>query len=276
MYLNVERASVQRLFTLALENGLRILMSGGREENMAQEKNKQQKGVSRREFLTGAGLVIGGAAVGAAVGTVVVKSGAQPAAKIGQGNLLSSVQAAIPVSTAYLVVDSLKCCGCQTCMMACSMVHDGVADTSLSRMQVTQDPFVPFPQDLNVYQCRQCVTPNCVLSCPTGACHVDDANGNVRVIDQDKCIGCGTCITACPHPPHRTVFNPDTKKASKCDLCINTPYWGEKGGPNGKQACISVCTMDALKIVTQTPPQGDTSGYDVNLRTGGEPVPTTP
>ena len=52
----------------------------------------------------------------------------------------------------------------------------------------------------------------------------------------------------------------------KCDLCIDTPYWNEKGGPGGKQACVENCPMKAIKFVAETPVQTETEGYDVNLR----------
>ncbi len=55
-------------------------------------------------------------------------------------------------------------------------------------------------------------------------------------------------------------------KAMKCGLCIDTPYWKQKGGPKGKQACVEACPMEALKFVTKTPEQVASIGYDVNLR----------
>ena len=82
-----------------------------------------------------------------------------------------------------------------------------------------------------------------------------------------KCIGCKTCIKMCPQMPHRTVFNSAAKKASKCDLCLDTDlYWNEKGGPLGKQACVEACPMKAIKFVAETPNQEETEGYNVNLR----------
>ena len=171
-----------------------------------------------------------------------------------------------PLSEGYLVVDSKKCAGCETCMLACSLVHEGEENISLSRMQVVQNSYNRFPDDVDIQQCRQCVNPLCVQACPTGACHVDTANGNVRVIDESKCIGCQLCLQACPFIPHRTVFNPEKNVAMKCDLCINTPYWNETGGPGGKQACVEVCPMKAIKMVNEVPAQLETFGYDVNLR----------
>jgi protein NrfC len=70
----------------------------------------------------------------------------------------------------------------------------------------------------------------------------------------------------CPQQPHRTVWNHIKGKSSKCDLCIDTPHWDEKGGPDGKQACVEACPMLAIKLVHEAPDQKETEGYNVNLR----------
>ena len=152
-------------------------------------------------------------------------------------------------------------------MFACSLTHEGIANPSLSRIQIIRDApsFTKYPYDIVMSVCRQCVTPLCVEACPTGACHIDEANGNIRRIDQNKCIGCKRCIQACPQKPHRTIWNSVKKKSAKCDLCESAPYWNEKGGPDGKQACVETCPVKALKLVTKTPPQRDIDGYDVDL-----------
>lgn len=171
-----------------------------------------------------------------------------------------------PRSAAYIVVDSKKCAGCLACMLACSLAHEGQASLSLSRTQIVQDIFVPYPDDLMQIQCRQCVTPQCVMACPTGACHIDTANGNVRVIKEAECNGCQACLAACPFTPHRLVWNPKIRKAAKCDLCLYTPYRREKGGPDGTQACIEACPMQARKLVQQMPDQEGSQDNEVNLR----------
>jgi protein NrfC len=218
--------------------------------------NKKKK-VLRREFLAGSGAAIAAGAL--AVSATEVAVFAQP-----------QTQAAKPsseASTGYIVYDSRLCLGCQSCMFACSMTHEGAANPSLSRIQIIRDApsFTKYPYDVVMSVCRQCVSPLCVQNCPTGACHVDAANGNVRRIDQSKCVGCKRCINSCPQRPHRTVWNSAKKKSTKCDLCADAPYWSQKGGPDGKQACIETCAAKALKLVREAPSQLDVAGYDVNL-----------
>jgi Fe-S-cluster-containing dehydrogenase component len=211
-------------------------------------------GLSRRKFLTDAGLVIGGVAT---LSTMVACSG--------EGNKLA-FPLSIPASSGYLLVDHIKCAGCLTCMMACSLVNEGTVNPSLSRIQIVQSSFAVFPNDVRQYQCRQCQTPVCVTNCPTGAAYIDIEHGNVRVINQDKCTGCMRCIEGCPQQPHRTIYNPVTGTACKCDLCLNAKYLGAAGGPGGKQACVASCPMQAIQYTDEMPDQTGDVGYDINLR----------
>lgn len=169
-----------------------------------------------------------------------------------------------PLSEAYLVVDSKQCAGCISCMLACALVHEGEENLALSRIQIIRNIFGSYPDDIGLAICRQCAKPLCVDACPTGACHVDTANGNVRVIDESKCNGCQQCIEACPFVPHMIIWNAAKNVATKCDLCIETPFWSERGGPNGKQACVEVCPVKAIKMVKKASQELVDAGYDVN------------
>jgi len=213
----------------------------------------EKKKYSRRDFL-------------AISGTVVAADLLMTATPGIKGATAEAYQGSYPESRGYLVYDSKKCIGCTTCMLSCSTVHYGEQSLSLARIQIIQDSWGKFPEDLQVAPCRQCVTPPCVIHCPVDAAYVDTENGNVRRIDEEKCIGCGACLEMCPQQPHRTVWNHKKGKSSKCDLCIDTPYWNEKGGIGGKQACVESCPVKAIRFVQETPDQTEKNGYDVNLR----------
>lgn len=172
----------------------------------------------------------------------------------------------VPLSEGYLVVDPRKCAGCTACMLACSLVHEGTIDPSLSRIQVVQTPFAPFPRDISVAVCRQCANPVCFKACPTGALRSDSEHGHVRVIDEPLCNGCRLCLDACPYQPSRIIWDPARKLALKCDLCAGARYSLEEGGSGGRQACIEVCPMRALALTRQVPNQRGDDGYIVNLR----------
>jgi protein NrfC len=222
----------------------------------SRKAGSNKKEVLRRDFLRGSGAVLAAGTLGVGVSEI-------PCAAAAQAEATKSY----PKSTGYIVYDSRLCLGCQSCMFACSVTHEGKANPSLSRIQIIRDApsFTKYPYDVVMSVCRQCVTPLCVQNCPTGACHVDEAGGGIRRIDQSKCIGCRRCIQSCPQRPHRTIWDSAKKKSTKCDLCADAPFWSEKGGPQGKQACIETCPAKALKLVSEAPPQTDVAGYDVNL-----------
>jgi protein NrfC len=232
---------------------------------MAAEDKKRARALSRRRFLGAAGLVAGGAAAATGSRLPFVGDGTVVLAQVPLTDTPAGCKD-LPASEGYLVVDSKKCAGCTTCMLACSMVHEKKANLSLARIQIVQTAFLPFPYDLDVYQCRQCIDPLCVRECPAGALHVDTANGNVRRVKAADCIGCKNCLQACPRIPHRTVWNHEAGHSMKCDLCADAPYWNHTGGPHGTQACVVACPMNALKVVTTVPDQTETAEYEVNLR----------
>lgn len=227
-------------------------------------KENDHEMFSRRDFMKYTGTII-----------FVMGSGGYLYAEKSPGNPIKIDEKGmgIPPSGGYLLVDTRKCQGCMSCMLACTLVHEGVENPSLSRIQIIQNPFESFPDDVTIEQCRQCVEPACVEACPENALSVNADYGNVRMIDKTKCTGCGECVEACPYTPSRPVvaadeeFNAD-KKGRKCDLCANTPYhWDEAGGgPDGKQACVEVCPVGAIKFTSEIPVQKGDEGYKVNLR----------
>jgi protein NrfC len=190
----------------------------------------------------------------------------------GTGQILVPADA-IPPADGYLLVDVKKCQGCLSCMLACSLIHEGVESLSLSRIRIMQNSFGSFPDDLTIAQCRQCVDPACVKVCPTGALHADARYGYVRRVNKEACIGCGLCFDACPYTPSRAFLVADRGfdgelKSRKCDLCANAPYhWDEGGGgPDGKQACVAICPVGAIVFTKEIPLQEGDGGYHVNLR----------
>jgi len=221
--------------------------------------NVRPRDLSRRHFLqvTGAASLAAGAACQTPTATGPAGGGAEA---------IDPAQLEHPPSEGYLLVDSGKCQGCATCMLACSLVHEGEENPSLARIQVLQNPYGRFPHDVSVVQCRQCVEPGCVEACPEGAMFVDTEHGNVRRVDEEKCVGCGTCINACPHPPSRVIWDPKRERPRKCDLCLDTPHWEAPAGEARRLACMEACPVDAIALLTQIPTQQGDAGYDVNLR----------
>jgi protein NrfC len=188
------------------------------------------------------------------------------AAAFGAPVLLADDRLVIPNSEGFLLVDRKKCQGCGTCMMACSLAHAGVSSYSLSRIQVLQDSFADWPDDVVLATCRQCRDAPCVQVCPTGANRADPEHGHVRRIDPEVCIGCKLCVVRCPYTPARLQWDRTRRKSQTCDLCVDTPFLGAKGGPGGVQACVRICPVGAIAFTPTMPDQTRGDSYDVNLR----------
>jgi len=86
------------------------------------------------------------------------------------------------------------------------------------------------------------------------------------MVDAKACIGCESCVEACPFKPSRAVWNFEKGHAQNCDLCANTPFWNEQGGPGGKQVCVELCPVKAIAFTKEIPVQEGDKGYKVNLR----------
>jgi protein NrfC len=248
--------------------GFEAQTMGGISMNCQKEKSTK---ITRRDFIKVTGAIIMVAGTGGCKPFRADES-PTPANTPGTGQILVPADE-IPPAEGYLLVDIEKCQGCVSCMLACSLIHEGVESLSLSRIQIMQNSFESFPDDLTIEQCRQCVDPACVKVCPTDALAANARYGNVRMVDKEKCIGCGLCYDACPYTPSRAFVAADKAyddeaKSRKCDLCANAPYhWDEAGGgPDGKQACVAVCPVGAIMFTKEIPKQEGDGGYKVNLR----------
>ena len=193
---------------------------------MTVENAKNDEKLSRRTFLKISGTAAAGLSVGGILSNII---------------WLDDAVAAIPVSEGYLLVDTKKCQGCLSCMLACSLVHEGVENLSLARIQIMQNSFGKWPDDLTIEQCRQCVTPACVEACPTKALHCRARFGHVRRVTTEEVhrlpvLHQGLSLTG---RPVRSGIR-SGKHAQKCDLCADAPYhWDKAGG--GPQRETGLC-----------------------------------
>ncbi len=147
--------------------------------------------------------------------------------------------------TRAMMIDLDRCVRCDDCVRACAAGHGG--NPRFIRHGRTHDHW------MIANACMHCADPVCMIGCPTGAIHRSVLGGSV-VINDDTCIGCGTCANSCPYDNIRLVeirdrgggrvVDPESGqpiyKATKCDFCEGLP-----GGP----ACVRACPHDALRRV---------------------------
>ena len=135
------------------------------------------------------------------------------------------------------------CAGCETCSIMCGLTHDGFTGPGNSRIHVDLGTRSMIHR---IVACQQCNDHPCYNACPKKdkAMCIDERG--IVYIEQDECIGCKLCIKACPFEPKRINYNPETKKALKCDLCR-----GRKEGP----ACIEYCQVRCIGLSTDPIPE---------------------
>lgn len=143
-----------------------------------------------------------------------------------------------------IYVTEETCIGCGLCQVYCQVEHSQSKDIikaflresprPLPRIRVEASEDISFP-----IQCRHCDEPWCVYSCLTGAMHEDPVSGMVTV-DAGRCIGCWTCIVACPYGALARDIS--SKTVVKCDLCPGRDI----------PACVANCPNEALVLSVDT------------------------
>ncbi|MEM0083944.1 MAG: 4Fe-4S dicluster domain-containing protein [Candidatus Methanomethylicia archaeon] len=136
-----------------------------------------------------------------------------------------------------LLFDFRKCSGCFICMLVCSYTHYGGFDFNKSHIRVYENPKAPL-SFISMY-CTHCDHPICEAACPANPkAIVKSSDTGFVKIDRMKCIGCRSCICACPISiPH---FDEEYGVCSKCDAC------------DGKFLCAEFCSTGALMVVPRS------------------------
>ncbi len=159
-----------------------------------------------------------------------------------------------------MVIDLKRCFGCQTCVTSCKLANNLPSSILWNKVYTDGGNTVDtaggtYPNCTLQHRpmaCQHCRNPLCVSVCPTGASHKDEDTGIV-LVDNNVCIGCLTCMEACPYnvrvfledePAFAVDFSVGNTTApahiantvEKCTLCKNLVDEGEK--PMCVQACI--------------------------------------
>jgi Fe-S-cluster-containing dehydrogenase component len=135
-----------------------------------------------------------------------------------------------------MVIVQNRCIDCERCMEACkhtnhvpaygyrTKVYEQLRDIGNGEKERVFMPAL----------CNHCNRPPCVRVCPTTATYKDKKNGIVRM-DIKRCIGCKTCMAACPY--NARYFNEEKRAIDKCNFCFDTRL--SKG--ETLTACAAAC-----------------------------------
>ena len=150
-----------------------------------------------------------------------------------------------------IVTDLNRCIGCFACELACKQ-HNNV-DLGIKWMDLlVMGPYGTFP-DIQQYwlpkNCQQCENAPCIDVCPTGASYRNE--DGVVLVDAETCIGCETCIPACPYGVR--TLNPRNQIVEKCTMCSDLVAQGKV------PACVSACCADARFFGDLDDPESDAS-----------------
>lgn len=159
-----------------------------------------------------------------------------------------------------MVVDTSRCMGCQTCVVSCKVDNqtpEGVYWGHVLSLdgEVPYQPTGTFPNVRMAFRptlCNHCANPACVESCPTGAMHKREEDG-VVVSDSDVCIGCGTCVQACPYEVPQ--IDKAASVSSKCTLCYDRVAYGEEPW------CVAACPGKARIFGDLNDPASEVARY---------------
>lgn len=139
-----------------------------------------------------------------------------------------------------IYVKEESCIGCGLCRVYCQAEHSQSKDIIKALKRESPHPLprirVESKEDVSfAIQCRHCDEPWCVYSCLTGAMRRDPESGIVT-IDEKKCVGCWTCIVACPYGVLTIDMN--NRTIAKCDLCPDREI----------PVCVANCPNEALVL----------------------------
>ena len=143
--------------------------------------------------------------------------------------------------------DGTRCTGCKTCQMACKdyknidlgisfrhVYEVTIGDTVKDADGAFSTTCVSYPLSMS---CNHCDSPVCFEKCPQSAI-IKDADTGLMSIDEEKCIGCGTCAIVCPY--NAPKVDEEIKKAVRCDMCADRVAEGKQ------PICVEACPLRAL------------------------------
>lgn len=147
------------------------------------------------------------------------------------------------VMTRYgMLIDTTKCIGCKACLTACKSKNNLSNDVWWSRIDQIGGSTYDCPSgtkeeglvlEFMPITCQHCAKPLCVAACSTGASY--QREDGIVLVDHETCIGCGSCIPACPYDVRVLI---EDEPEYFLDFAI-----GEWDAPEHKAGVTEKCTF---------------------------------
>jgi Fe-S-cluster-containing dehydrogenase component/formate-dependent nitrite reductase membrane component NrfD len=135
------------------------------------------------------------------------------------------------------LIDHRKCIGCHACTVACKSENEVPLGTFRTWVKyIEKGEFPDTRRFFSVMRCNHCDDAPCITICPVTALFRRD-NGIVD-FSADRCIGCKSCMQACPYDA--LYINPNTNTAEKCNFCAH------RVEAQLEPACVIVCPVQAI------------------------------
>lgn len=135
------------------------------------------------------------------------------------------------------VIDQNRCIGCHACTVACKEEHNvpiGVNRTWVKYIE--KGKFPETSRHFAVLRCNHCDDAPCIEICPTVS--LFRRPDGIVDFDGERCIGCKSCMQACPYDA--LYLDPNTNTAAKCNFCAHRVELGLK------PSCEVVCPTQAI------------------------------
>ncbi|MBM5811060.1 MAG: 4Fe-4S dicluster domain-containing protein [Gammaproteobacteria bacterium] len=187
-----------------------------------------------------------------------------------------------------MVFDLRRCIGCNACAVACKQENTLPSGVFFTRTLSEETGEFPYPSRRYIPTlCNQCREPPCERVCPTGATYAR-ADGIV-LVDSEKCIGCGSCMVACPYDQRTrieaevlknglfgagqlTPFETQGYQRFRAGTVAKCTFCHERVDAGLDPACVTTCPTDARVFGDLDDPDSRVSRL-IRERRGRQPLP---
>ena len=135
------------------------------------------------------------------------------------------------------VIDQNRCIGCHACTVACKEEHNIAVGVNRTWVKYIEKGHYPDTRrHFAVLRCNHCDAAPCIEICPTVS--LFRRRDGIVDFDGDRCIGCKSCMQACPYDA--LYIDPNRNTAAKCNFDASRVEMGYK------PACEVVCPTQAI------------------------------